>query len=375
MDAQNGEDLTEAFDLGGGTSLAIAIVIALVAMIWSAGTGGAAAGNVIGSAISAAAAAPSERPGPESSPRASWRSSPPSASSTSPPSRRPGDHLHRPHRRGLVSLITAATRGRRHSDRAGSALLLLTSSHSSSWPSSSRASRRLEVRAEAFSFMLAFAAIMAVWAIANRASRCAGSRTPADTTARNMLLSAVLLIVVGMVARLGWVTTEEAEVGGSIVKYSVRILWFLGFTAVVSWVLARTRFGSWTFAVGGNKEAARQVGVPAARRQDPTLHGGLGRCVVGRCAAGVPPQHHPGQHGRRRGVRIHHRRRRGWHGAHRRLRLTIGAGIGALIMAMAVQGIPSARWNSDWRFVFVGGILLLAVVANNYIRTKAESAR
>jgi simple sugar transport system permease protein len=44
-------------------------------------------------------------------------------------------------------------------------------------------------------------------------------------------------------------------------------------------------------------------------------------------------------------------------------------------MAMAVQGIPSARWNSDWRFVFVGGILLLAVVANNYIRTKAESAR
>ena len=54
---------------------------------------------------------------------------------------------------------------------------------------------------------------------------------------------------------------------------------------------------------------------------------------------------------------------------------TIGAGIGALIMAMAVQGIPSARWNSDWRFVFVGGILLLAVVANNYIRTKAESAR
>ena len=30
-------------------------------------------------------------------------------------------------------------------------------------------------------------------------------------------------------------------------------------------VLGKTRFGSWTFAVGGNKEAARQVGVPAAR--------------------------------------------------------------------------------------------------------------
>ena len=90
MDAQNGEDLTEAFDLGGGTSLAIAIVVALVAMIWSAGTGGAAAGNVIGSAISAAAAAALGEARAESSPQASWRSSPPSASSTSPPSRAPG---------------------------------------------------------------------------------------------------------------------------------------------------------------------------------------------------------------------------------------------------------------------------------------------
>jgi simple sugar transport system permease protein len=185
----------------------------------------------------------------------------------------------------------------------------------------------------------------------------------------------VLLIVVGMVARLGWVTTEEAAVGGSIVKYSVRILWFLGFTAVVSWVLARTRFGSWTFAVGGNKEAARQVGVPAARTKTQlfmvvsaaawlvgvllafrlnTIQASTGdgeefEYIIAAVVGGTALT--------------------GGYGS------TIGAGIGALIMAMAVQGIPSARWNSDWRFVFVGGILLLAVVANNYIRTKAESAR
>jgi simple sugar transport system permease protein len=231
-------------------------------------------------------------------------------------------------------------------------------------------------RAEAFSFMLAFAAILAVWAIANtRFEVRRFTDTSADTTARNMLLSAVLLIVVGMVARLGWVTTEEAEVGGSIVKYSVRILWFLGFTAVVSWVLARTRFGSWTFAVGGNKEAARQVGVPAARTKTQlfmvvsaaawlvgvllafrlnTIQASTGdgeefEYIIAAVVGGTALT--------------------GGYGS------TIGAGIGALIMAMAVQGIPSARWNSDWRFVFVGGILLLAVVANNYIRTKAESAR
>lgn len=378
MDAQNGEDLTEAFDLGGGTSLAIAIVVALVAMIWSAGTGGAAAGNVIGSAISAAAAAALGEA------RARVISTGIVAILATL------GFLNLSTEQGaraiifialtgaaFVSLITAATRGRRHSDRAGSALLLLTSvalvvmaffvQSESSAP---------KFRAEAFSFMLAFAAIMAVWAIANtRFEVRRFTDTSADTTARNMLLSAVLLIVVGMIARLGWVTTEEAEVGGSIVKYSVRILWFLGFTAVVSWVLARTRFGSWTFAVGGNKEAARQVGVPAARTKTQlfmvvsaaawlvgvllafrlnTIQASTGdgeefEYIIAAVVGGTALT--------------------GGYGS------TIGAGIGALIMAMAVQGIPSARWNSDWRFVFVGGILLLAVVANNYIRTKAESAR
>ncbi|MGI9599350.1 MAG: ABC transporter permease subunit, partial [Acidimicrobiales bacterium] len=51
----------------------------------------------------------------------------------------------------------------------------------------------------------------------------------------------------------------------------------------------------------------------------------------------------------------------------------IGAAIGAIIMAMSKQGIPSARWNSDWRFAFLGVILLAAVIANNYIKTKAEA--
>ena len=54
---------------------------------------------------------------------------------------------------------------------------------------------------------------------------------------------------------------------------------------------------------------------------------------------------------------------------------TFGAAIGAVIMAMSVQGIPSSRWNSDWRFVFLGGILLTAVIANNFIRSKAEATR
>ena len=52
-----------------------------------------------------------------------------------------------------------------------------------------------------------------------------------------------------------------------------------------------------------------------------------------------------------------------------------GGAIGAVIMAMSFQGIPFAGWNSDWRFLFLGVILLLAVAGNNYVRRKAEQIR
>ena len=36
------------------------------------------------------------------------------------------------------------------------------------------------------------------------------------------------------------------------------------FAAIATWVLLRTKYGNWIFAVGGNKESARAVGVPVA---------------------------------------------------------------------------------------------------------------
>ena len=51
-----------------------------------------------------------------------------------------------------------------------------------------------------------------------------------------------------------------------------------------------------------------------------------------------------------------------------------GGAIGSLIMAMSTQGIPFAGWNTSWRFLFLGVILLLAVAGNNYVRRRAELA-
>ena len=52
----------------------------------------------------------------------------------------------------------------------------------------------------------------------------------------------------------------------------------------------------------------------------------------------------------------------------------LGAGIGALIWGMISQGIGFAQWNSDWRFLVLGALLLVAVLVNNYVRGRAEKA-
>ncbi|MBE8474475.1 ABC transporter permease, partial [Streptomyces justiciae] len=50
------------------------------------------------------------------------------------------------------------------------------------------------------------------------------------------------------------------EVGG--VQIKITIVYWLVFAALATWVLLRTKYGNWIFAVGGNKESARAVGVP-----------------------------------------------------------------------------------------------------------------
>ena len=43
-------------------------------------------------------------------------------------------------------------------------------------------------------------------------------------------------------------------------EFRIAILWWIGVTAVATWVLLRTRLGNWIFAVGGDAASARAVG-------------------------------------------------------------------------------------------------------------------
>jgi simple sugar transport system permease protein len=50
----------------------------------------------------------------------------------------------------------------------------------------------------------------------------------------------------------------------------------------------------------------------------------------------------------------------------------MGAALGALIWGMISQGIGFAAWNTDWKFLVLGSLLLVAVIVNNYVRARAE---
>jgi ribose/xylose/arabinose/galactoside ABC-type transport system permease subunit len=53
----------------------------------------------------------------------------------------------------------------------------------------------------------------------------------------------------------------------------------------------------------------------------------------------------------------------------------IGAVFGALIFGMVRQGIVITGVNADWFQVFLGAMLIVAVLVNNYIRKKAAEAK
>src|SRR5699024_2798735 len=49
------------------------------------------------------------------------------------------------------------------------------------------------------------------------------------------------------------------------VNIRITVFWWILFVALGTYLLFKTRFGNWIFAVGGDQEAARAVGVPVKR--------------------------------------------------------------------------------------------------------------
>lgn len=166
---------------------------------------------------------------------------------------------------------------------------------------------------------------------------------------------------------------SEFGIGGA--DFAVSIIWWAGIAVLGTWVLRRTRFGNWTFASGGNPEAARNVGVPVSRVKITLFMAtALGAALVAIIQA-VLFNGSDVLRGRFREfeaiitVVIGGTLLSGGYGS------VVGAVLGALIFGMVRQGIVITGVNADWFQVFLGGMLVVAVLVNNYIRTKAAESR
>ncbi|HEV2127966.1 MAG TPA: ABC transporter permease [Thermomicrobiales bacterium] len=158
-------------------------------------------------------------------------------------------------------------------------------------------------------------------------------------------------------------------------RFPVSILWWLGLTALATWVLLRTPFGNWIFGSGGNEQAARNIGVPVTRVKITLF---VGTAVAAWLVAVVQVISTTGADVLRGtgqeffaiiAVVIGGTLLTGGYGS------AIGAAIGALIFGMVRQGIVYAGVDADWFQVFLGGMVLIAVLINRYVRKRAMEAR
>ncbi|MEZ4707744.1 MAG: ABC transporter permease [Caldilineaceae bacterium] len=151
------------------------------------------------------------------------------------------------------------------------------------------------------------------------------------------------------------------------------VLWVI-MALIVSWILYRTKYGNWIFALGGDETSARAAGVPVNRLTIWLFMGsGFGSALLGitQVALFGSAQVSAGQSyvffsiiavvvG---GVLL-----TGGYGS------PIGVIFGTMTFAIVSQGIYSTGWDSDWSSLILGLLLLIAVLTNNTFRRLALSS-
>ncbi len=159
------------------------------------------------------------------------------------------------------------------------------------------------------------------------------------------------------------------------VTIEITVIWWFLFVALSAFILQRTRIGNWIYAVGGNADSARAVGVPVRAvkiglfmtvsflgwfigmhtlyKFDTLQAGnGIGNEFLYIIAAVVGGTLLTGGFGN-----------------------AIGVAIGAFIFGMTSLCIVYAGWDPNWFRAFLGVMLLLAVMVNLYVKKLSTSRK
>jgi ribose transport system permease protein len=154
-------------------------------------------------------------------------------------------------------------------------------------------------------------------------------------------------------------------VGGSFLGISAQVYWMLALCTIVGVVLAKTKFGSDLYAIGGNKVAAQNQSFMISSflatwagimlvgwlgSSNPLTGQGLELLIVGAIAVG--------------GASL-------FGGSGTILGATLGAIVGGLITnVLVLTGV-----NGNWTFVANGLLILAAVVINTLVAQKRKTLR
>ncbi|MEO1229272.1 MAG: ABC transporter permease [Myxococcota bacterium] len=157
--------------------------------------------------------------------------------------------------------------------------------------------------------------------------------------------------------------------------FAASLLWALGVLVAAAFVLHRTPFGNWACAVGGDAEAAASVGVPVARVKIILF---TATALAAFLVAALQVVE-TGSADTNRGLRdefeaiiaavIGGTLLSGGHGT------VIGAALGALLFGVVQIGIFHTGADTDWFELFLGLMLLAAVVFNETFRRRVLDAR
>jgi simple sugar transport system permease protein len=191
----------------------------------------------------------------------------------------------------------------------------------------------------------------------------------ADPVFAALFTGHVLIGLFDQLAHWGWIAARD---DGTALATGVPkvVVWWLALTLGGAFTLARTRFGNWVLAVGGDANAAKNTGIPV-RRVKITLFVLMAACSTLFAVLQVADA---GSAAADRGLQKEFEAiiaaviggclLTGGYGS------IIGASLGALIFGVVQIGIGYTSIDNNWYRVFLGGMLLVAVLFNNYIRRR-----
>jgi len=152
--------------------------------------------------------------------------------------------------------------------------------------------------------------------------------------------------------------------GGSLFGVPMPVIFFLAVAIVLSWMLGYSRFGRNIYGIGGNREAARLVGIPAIRVEAIVygLAGALaavgGILYASRMDSAEPAVGEDWLMGAITAAIIGGTSLRGGQGT------IFGTVLGTLLMAVLANGMTLLNVSGYWARVVIGAVVLVAVLVD-----------